>query len=106
MQNITSVEKYTQTLLPKAGLEFFYTGEDAEPHLDNSRVREDELLMRLGHFWGYDNVAGQQTFFEIHSNNLRESVHSVVSRCSNRIRQLILGLALHHRMSPLTSLEN
>jgi len=100
-----SVEKFTQTVLPKAGLEFCYSGEQSGPHLDNSEVTDDELLMRLGHFWGFDNLVGQQSFFEIHSNNLRESVHSVVSRCSNRIRQLVLALALHHRMSPLTPLE-
>src|SRR5437763_5322634 len=106
MVNIMKTEEYfTHVPMLKAGLDFLHCGEKEELFLDNREVKEDELLMRLGHFWGFDNLVGQQTFFEIHSSNLRESVHSVNSRCSNRIRQLIVALAVHHVMSPLTTLE-
>lgn len=107
MENMISTEEiFTQSQMPKAGLDFLHFGEEESLFLDNREVEQDELLMRLGHFWGFDNVTGQQTFFEIHSNNLRESVHSVNSRCSNRIRQLIVALSLHHGMPPTSTLEN
>jgi SAM-dependent methyltransferase len=90
----------------KAGLEYFYVSTGDVFALDNSQVEKDEHLMRLGHFWGYDNLIGQSCFFEIHSDNLRESVHSTLSRCSNRIRQLVASLAILHQLDISSSMED
>ena len=86
--------------------EFYYKSEKGLLNLDNSCVLKDEKLMSLGSFYGFDNISGVDTFFEITSPVLRESVTSKSSRCINRIRQMVVSLASIHGVSLTTSLED
>lgn len=85
--------------------EYFYQFRDKNVELDNRCVKADEQLMALGHFFGYDNLVNSTTFFEINSPFLRETVESKASKCSNRIRQIIVSLASFHNAPLASSLE-
>jgi SAM-dependent methyltransferase len=85
--------------------EYFYRYQNTLINLDNSCVLKDEKLMNQGHFYGYDNIKGEDAFFEIRSPFLRESVISNSSKSFNRIRQLVVSLASFHGVSLITSLE-
>lgn len=87
--------------------EYFYTyglGQQMV-QLDNSCVSYDEKLMSLGHFYGFDNIKGIDTFFEITTPVLRETVISTSSKCINRLRQLVVSIASLHGVSLITDLE-
>ncbi len=86
-------------------LDFLYQVTSGNLFIDNSCLADDEMLMREGRFYGYDNLINESTFFEIHSNNLRDSVISSKSHTINRIRQLIVSLSLFHKQHPATPLE-
>ena len=53
-----------------------------------------------------DNVIGENSFFDIHTNNLREDVTSRKSFTPNRFRQIVASLALLNNMSANSSLES
>lgn len=89
----------------KSSLDFLHTVSTGNLFLDNSFLADDERLMKSGSFFGYDNILGETTFFEIHSNNLRDSVISVKSSCINRVRQLVSSVAILNKMDPAVSLE-
>ncbi|AMM51865.1 hypothetical protein TH61_12715 [Rufibacter sp. DG15C] len=86
-------------------IEFLYKFHNEIPVIDFSSVKQDEKLMSLGRFYGFDNITGQDTFFEINSPNLRESVISKNSRCTNRVRQLVIALAKLNNEQETSSLE-
>jgi Methyltransferase domain len=86
-------------------LDFYHFATTGTLFLDNSFLEQDEKLMKEGSFFGFDNIINESTFFEIHSDNLRDSIVSVKSHCINRIRQLIASLSLFHNLDPATSLE-
>ena len=83
-------------------LDFCHVATSGPLFLDNSCVVNDEKLMKRGNFFGFDNLINENTFFEIHSDNLRDSVISVKSKCMNRIRQLVASLALFHKLDVAT----
>jgi SAM-dependent methyltransferase len=85
--------------------EYFNRQTDSLIVLNNSSVKADEKLMARGSFYGYDNVAGTDTFFEISIPVLRENVVSKASHSFNRIRQLVVSLASLHEVDLTTNLE-
>src|SRR6476469_7555036 len=85
--------------------EYYYRYADQMVSLDYSCVKKDEKLMALGNFFGFDNIIGQDAFFEIQSPVLRETAKSVSSRCINRLRQLVASIASLHGVGLTTSLE-
>ncbi len=85
--------------------EYFYQFRETNVELDNRCVKADERLMAQGHFYGYDNIVDRSTFFEINNPFLRETVESNVSKCHNRIRQIIVSLASFHNAPLESSLE-
>lgn len=85
--------------------EYYYRYADQMIRLDNSCVIKDEKLMGLGNFFGFDNICGQDSFFEIRSPFLRETAVSTSSRCINRLRQLVVSMASLHGISLVANLE-
>ncbi len=86
-------------------LGFYHFVSQGKLFLDSSFVHHDENLMKNGRFYGFDNVINENTFFEIHSDNLRDSVVSTKSHSINRIRQLVTSMAMLNEMASESSLE-
>ena len=86
-------------------LDFSHFNSQGKVVIDNGFVKDDENLMERGSFFGFDNIINEWTFFEIHSDNLRDSVVSAKSRTINRMRQLIVAIAKVNDLPPETPLE-
>ena len=87
-------------------VDFYYKFTEGNVALDFSKVTTDEGIMKNGSYFAHDNITGVDCFFEITSHVLRESVLSSISKCTNRIRQLVVSIASLNNAELITDLEN
>jgi SAM-dependent methyltransferase len=85
--------------------EYQITKEKDQLELDNICVKNDKNIIRNKKLFGYDNIIGENTLFEVSSENLRENVISNKSKTINRFRQIVSTIANINNMDRTRSLE-